>query len=57
MNPNTVPVRGIQRAMAKAMTAAAAVPHLGFSDEINLNALVELRRQLLPGTALLFFAL
>eukprot|EP00013_Stygamoeba_regulata_P024311 CAMPEP_0177664420 /NCGR_PEP_ID=MMETSP0447-20121125/20484_1 /TAXON_ID=0 /ORGANISM="Stygamoeba regulata, Strain BSH-02190019" /LENGTH=500 /DNA_ID=CAMNT_0019170391 /DNA_START=150 /DNA_END=1652 /DNA_ORIENTATION=+ len=43
-----VTVRGIQRAMVKSMTAAAAVPHLGFSDEINMNALVELRKQLRP---------
>ncbi|KAG9156728.1 hypothetical protein Leryth_024497 [Lithospermum erythrorhizon] len=35
--------RGYQRAMVKSMTLAAKVPHFHFVEEINCNALVELK--------------
>jgi 2-oxoisovalerate dehydrogenase E2 component (dihydrolipoyl transacylase) len=34
-------IKGIKRAMAKAMTAALAIPHFGYCDEILLDDLVE----------------
>ncbi|KAK6138783.1 hypothetical protein DH2020_027480 [Rehmannia glutinosa] len=39
----TIPVRGFQRAMVKSMTLAAKIPHFHYVDEINCNALVELK--------------
>ncbi|KAK6161089.1 hypothetical protein DH2020_004470 [Rehmannia glutinosa] len=39
----TIPVRGFQRAMVKSMTLAANIPHFHYVDEINCNALVELK--------------
>ncbi|KAG1678561.1 DBT [Nymphon striatum] len=39
----TVPVKGFQRAMTKAMSAALKIPHFGYCDEINLTKLVQLR--------------
>ncbi|XP_057772113.1 lipoamide acyltransferase component of branched-chain alpha-keto acid dehydrogenase complex, mitochondrial [Salvia miltiorrhiza] len=39
----TIPLRGFQRAMVKAMTLAAKIPHFHYVDEINCNALVELK--------------
>ena len=44
----TQPVRGLARAMVKSMTAAWAVPHLGFSDEVRLDALLAARDSLRP---------
>lgn len=35
--------RGYQRAMAKLMTLAAKIPHFHYVDEINCDALVELK--------------
>ncbi|XP_012827500.1 PREDICTED: lipoamide acyltransferase component of branched-chain alpha-keto acid dehydrogenase complex, mitochondrial [Erythranthe guttata] len=35
--------RGFQRAMVKSMTLAAKIPHFHYVDEINCNALVELK--------------
>jgi 2-oxoisovalerate dehydrogenase E2 component (dihydrolipoyl transacylase) len=38
-----VSVRGIKKAMVKTMTAAQAIPHFGYCDEIDMTALVHLR--------------
>ncbi|KAK7363557.1 hypothetical protein VNO77_05703 [Canavalia gladiata] len=38
-----LPLRGFQRAMVKSMSLAAKVPHFHYVDEINCNALVELK--------------
>ncbi|BAT77112.1 hypothetical protein LR48_Vigan01g304200 [Vigna angularis] len=40
---STVPFRGFQRAMVKSMSLAAKVPHFHYVDEINCDALVELK--------------
>lgn len=37
------PVKGFQKAMTKAMSAALKIPHFGYCDEINLTKLVHLR--------------
>ncbi|XP_010547014.1 PREDICTED: lipoamide acyltransferase component of branched-chain alpha-keto acid dehydrogenase complex, mitochondrial [Tarenaya hassleriana] len=39
----TVPLRGFHRAMVKTMTMAAKVPHFYFVEEINCDALVDLK--------------
>lgn len=39
----TEPISGIRKAMVKAMVKSQAVPHFGYSDEVNLSSLVELR--------------
>lgn len=41
-----VPIRGVQRIMVNAMTAAAQIKHLTFCDEIDVSSLVKLKRQL-----------
>jgi 2-oxoisovalerate dehydrogenase E2 component (dihydrolipoyl transacylase) len=56
------PVRGLQRAMVKSMTAAWAAPHFGFADEVVLDPLLRtrdaLRRVLQPhGLRLTFLPL
>ena len=33
-------IKGVRKAMAKAMTASLAIPHFGYKDEIILNELV-----------------
>ncbi|KAF2289154.1 hypothetical protein GH714_029138 [Hevea brasiliensis] len=38
-----VPLRGFQRTMVKTMSMAAKVPHFHYVEEINCNALVELK--------------
>lgn len=38
-----LPLRGFQRAMVKSMSLAAKVPHFHYVDEINCDALVELK--------------
>lgn len=35
--------RGYQRAMAKSMALAGRIPHFHYVDEINCNALIELK--------------
>ncbi|KAF4533509.1 hypothetical protein B566_EDAN000994 [Ephemera danica] len=40
------PIKGVMRAMVRTMTKAKEIPHFVYSDEINLNQLVELRTQL-----------
>jgi hypothetical protein len=39
----TFPIRGLQRAMVKSMTAAWAAPHFGFADEVVLDPLLRTR--------------
>ncbi|KAJ8904307.1 hypothetical protein NDN08_000828 [Rhodosorus marinus] len=39
----TVPIRGLQRAMVKTMTAAVAVPHLNLGEEICFDQLVGIK--------------
>jgi 2-oxoisovalerate dehydrogenase E2 component (dihydrolipoyl transacylase) len=43
-----VSISGIQRIMVKTMTAATAVPHFTYCDEIDMGALVDLRQKLKP---------
>lgn len=38
-----IPLRGFNRAMVKSMTLAAKVPHFYYLEELNCNALVELK--------------
>ncbi|KAI4375748.1 hypothetical protein MLD38_013576 [Melastoma candidum] len=38
-----IPLRGFQRTMVKSMSAAAKVPHFYYVEEINCDALVELK--------------
>lgn len=40
------PLKGVAKAMVKSMTAAAAVPHLGYCDEIEMDKLMEVRTRL-----------
>ncbi|KAF0698332.1 Aste57867_11052 [Aphanomyces stellatus] len=42
----TVPVNPIQKMMVKSMNAALKVPHFGYADEIEMDALDELRQRL-----------
>nr|XP_010938375.1 lipoamide acyltransferase component of branched-chain alpha-keto acid dehydrogenase complex, mitochondrial isoform X1 [Elaeis guineensis] len=39
----TIPLRGFQRSMVKSMTMAAKVPHFHYLEEINCDALIELK--------------
>lgn len=43
----TMPIRGYHRLMVQTMTRALQIPHMVYSDEINLNSLLELRQGLL----------
>lgn len=40
LEDRTEPIKGIRKAMVKAMTASLAIPHFGYKDEIILNELV-----------------
>jgi len=43
------PIRGVKAAMAKAMQdSVSTIPHFTYSDEIDLTAIVKLRKQLKP---------
>lgn len=43
------PIRGVKAAMAKAMqVSVSTIPHFTYSDEVDLTALYELRKQLKP---------
>jgi len=43
-----VPIRGYSRLMVKSMTTSLQVPHMVYADEININALTEIRDSLRP---------
>lgn len=43
-----VPVRGLARTMVKTMTASAAIPQLGYTEEFRMEALTLLRTELKP---------
>lgn len=43
-----VPIRGYNRLMVKSMTTSLQVPHMVYADEININALTEVRDTLRP---------
>jgi len=49
---HTIPLRGYRRAMFKSMTTAASIPHFHFCDEVNANAIVDLRSRLHNSPAL-----
>eukprot|EP00045_Choanoeca_perplexa_P007397 m.66536 g.66536 ORF g.66536 m.66536 type:complete len:468 (-) comp14060_c0_seq1:56-1459(-) len=42
------PIRGMQKAMVKSMTAALQVPHFGYADEVEMDALMGVRQSLKP---------
>ncbi|GMH51769.1 hypothetical protein TrST_g8704 [Triparma strigata] len=42
------PVRGMSRLMIKSMNASLKIPHFGYSDEIDVSKLMDLRNQLKP---------
>ena len=42
----TVPLKGITKAMNKAMTEALTIPHFGYCDEIDIGRLVGIRSRL-----------
>lgn len=42
----TVPITGYTKAMVKTMTAANAVPHFVYSDEVDVGALIKMRLKL-----------
>eukprot|EP00956_Cyclotella_meneghiniana_P014128 scaffold21033_cov68-Cyclotella_meneghiniana.AAC.4 len=46
-----IPIRGYHRLMVKSMTSSLSVPHMVYSDEINVSALQILRSQLKPTVA------
>lgn len=46
-----IPIRGYHRLMVKSMTSSLSVPHMVYSDEINVSALQTLRSQLKPTVA------
>lgn len=50
--PLVVPLRGYRKAMVKSMTAAGQVPHFHYCDEVQMDALVELRQRLKQDPAL-----
>jgi 2-oxoisovalerate dehydrogenase E2 component (dihydrolipoyl transacylase) len=43
-----IPIRGYHRLMVKSMTSSLSVPHMVYTDEINVTSLQELRSQLKP---------
>jgi len=43
-----VPIRGFNRIMVKSMTSTLQVPHMVYSDEVDISALKECRQQLKP---------
>ncbi|EFO86267.1 hypothetical protein GCK72_005676 [Caenorhabditis remanei] len=42
----SVPIRGYTRAMIKTMTEALKIPHFGYNEEINVDALVKIRGEM-----------
>ena len=45
------PIRGISRMMVQSMKESLKIPHFGYYDEIEMDALIELRTDLLPSFA------
>mmetsp|Transcript_31622 Transcript_31622/g.51558 ORF Transcript_31622/g.51558 Transcript_31622/m.51558 type:complete len:555 (-) Transcript_31622:221-1885(-) len=43
-----IPIRGYNRLMVKSMTSSLQIPHMVYADEINVNALTEVRDTLRP---------
>lgn len=43
-----VEIKGYNRLMVKSMTASLAIPHMCYSDEINMNAILACRQELKP---------
>lgn len=43
-----IPIRGYNRLMVKSMTSSLQIPHMVYADEINVNALTEVRDSLRP---------
>ncbi|KAE9043239.1 Lipoamide acyltransferase component of branched-chain alpha-keto acid dehydrogenase complex [Phytophthora rubi] len=43
-----VPLTPIQKMMTKSMNAALQIPHFGYADEIRMDALYDLRKELKP---------
>lgn len=39
-------LKGVRRAMFKSMTESMKIPHMGYKDEVNMNALIEVRNSL-----------
>jgi 2-oxoisovalerate dehydrogenase E2 component (dihydrolipoyl transacylase) len=52
LRTTTLPLRGYRRAMARAMGAAASVPHFHLCDEARVDALLALRARLAGAPAL-----
>ncbi|CAL8463419.1 g2953 [Coccomyxa elongata] len=50
--PIVIPLRGYRRAMVNSMTAAGAVPHFHYCDEISMGPLLRLRAALVDDPAL-----
>ncbi|KRZ26010.1 Lipoamide acyltransferase component of branched-chain alpha-keto acid dehydrogenase complex, mitochondrial [Trichinella pseudospiralis] len=42
-----IPIRGYRRAMVKTMTSANSIPHFTYCDEVNADALIKLRHNLM----------
>ena len=42
------PIRGISRMMVSSMKESLKIPHFGYYDEIEMDALMQLRQELLP---------
>ncbi|KRX16246.1 Lipoamide acyltransferase component of branched-chain alpha-keto acid dehydrogenase complex, mitochondrial [Trichinella nelsoni] len=42
-----IPIRGYRRAMVKTMTSANSIPHFTYCDEVNADALIKLRHNLI----------
>jgi len=49
---HVIPLRGYRRAMFKSMTTAASIPHFHFCDDVNTNAIVDVRSRLQSSPAL-----
>jgi 2-oxoisovalerate dehydrogenase E2 component (dihydrolipoyl transacylase) len=49
---HVIPLRGYRRAMFKAMTNAASIPHFHYCDEVNTNVMIDLRARLQGSPAL-----
>ena len=43
-----VEIKGYNRLMVKSMTASLQIPHMCYSDEINMNAILQCRQELKP---------